>query len=109
MSIIERVIDRKRRITLPSDANLEEGSKVAVVSSRNTVLITKDVKLAKKLETLIPQIKIQRKMEALQQWDRLLREAGLLGLSSNDIERKVGRAIVAETRLTKKSARTRED
>ncbi len=108
MSIIERVIDRKRRITLPSDANLEEGSKVAVVSSRNTVLITKDVKLAKKLETLIPQIKIQRKMEALQQWDRLLREAGLLGLSSNDIERKVGRAIVAETQ-TKKSSRTRED
>lgn len=108
MSIIERIVDRKRRITLPSDANLEEGSKVAVVSSHNTVLITKDAKLAKKLETLIPQIKTQRKMDALEEWDLLLREAGLLGLSSNEIERKVGRAIVAETPLTKKSLRARE-
>ena len=108
MSIVERVVDRKRRITLPLDANLEEGSKVAVVSSHNTVLITKDAKLAKKLETLIPQIKNQKKMDALDEWDRLLREAGLLGLSSNEIERKVGRAIVVETTLPKKSSRARE-
>ena len=109
MSIVERTVDRKRRITLPSDANLEEGSRVAVVSSHNTVLITKDARLARRLETLIPQIKTQRKMSALKEWDRLLRESGLLGLSSDEIERKIGRAIVAETPLAKKSSLARED
>lgn len=93
MSITERVVDRKRRVTLPPDSNLEEGSTVSVVSSTNTVLITKDPQLAKKLETLIPQIRSKRKLEALEEWESLLKEAGLLGLTSKQIESKVAHSV----------------
>ena len=107
MPITERIVDKKHRVTLPSDGDLEEGTKVTIVSSEDTVLITKNPRLASKFKALMPEIEMKRKFDALDEWENLLKEAGVIGMSSRKIEDSVGRAIVTERHRARKSVHAR--
>lgn len=93
MSVLERVVDEKRRVTLPLDAHFKAGSKVTMVSSSEAVFITVDQSLVEQFREVIRRRELKRRFSALDEWENLLTDTGLLGLSSREIEARVGEAI----------------
>ncbi|MBI4257725.1 MAG: hypothetical protein HY619_02105 [Thaumarchaeota archaeon] len=93
MSAAHRTVDKKRRVTLPSNTNITEGTKVIAVSAPDAVLITSNKNLAERFKETVSKLKLNHKIQALDEWENLLTKAGLLSLDSEEIETKVGETI----------------
>ena len=93
IEVAERKLDAKRRVTLPNTAAFKKGSKVLIIASPDSAIITSDRQTAENLGKVLHELEGRRKELALDEWERLVVQAGLSGLSSEGIDGAVGRRI----------------
>lgn len=94
ISMTERRIDKKRRVSIPSSAsNLKEGRKVVVISSEDVAIISSNKDVAREISQSLHELETKRKEKFFKEWDDLLEKTGLLNLSNREIDRIVARGI----------------
>lgn len=94
MSVTERRLDEKRRVTIPTSASsLKQGSKVAMISYNDAVIIASDKAVAEELSSFLHGSETRRKLKALNEWEDLVGKAGLSNLTTEKIDRAVERGI----------------
>lgn len=94
VTVTERRLDEKRRVTIPASASsLKQGSKVAMISYDDAVIIASDKALAEELSSFLHESETRRKLKALNEWEDLVEKAGLSNLTAEKIDRAVERGI----------------
>ena len=91
----EKVLDSKRRITVPSSVgNLKQDSKVALVTlDKDAVIIASTKEVAQELASLFREASVKRKLRALDEWEDLVKKAGLSDLTTEEIDHTVEKEI----------------
>lgn len=96
VTVSERRIDDKRRVTMPANfvPKLKEGARVVVISFDNdAVIVASDRRVADELSSLLGQSEIKRKLRALDEWENFVENAELSKLTTKKIDRAVERSI----------------
>ena len=93
VSVMERKVDEKRRVTLPQTMEVEAGAQVIMIASRKAAVVASDRETAEKLGAAIRQAELGAKFKVIDEWTRLVEQAGLLGLKAKDIDRLVGEGV----------------
>ena len=92
--VTERRLDEKRRVTIPaSTSSLKQGSKVAMISYEDAVIIASDKTVAERLLNFLRESETRRKLKALNEWEDLVEKAGLSTLTADKIDHAVERGI----------------
>ena len=102
ITIAERQLDEKNRITVPASfaSGLKGKGKVIVMSyDDQAVIITPDRRLADKLSDLLQRNEVNRKIRALEEWEKLIDGARLSKLTTEEIDRKVVKSILRPKNL----------
>ena len=86
MVVIVRVVDGKRRVTLPASMDVIEGSQVVVIASKEAAVVAADRATAQKLSEAIREIERGNKHRVIAEWAGLVEQAGLSGLMAGDID-----------------------
>jgi len=105
VTVLERKVDGKRRVTLPSILGLKEGSKVVMVASPDSAIIAPDRRIAENLAKALHKLEMSRKLVALKEWEKMIAEAGLSGLTSESVDRAVAGRIQRPKYLNAQEAR----
>jgi bifunctional DNA-binding transcriptional regulator/antitoxin component of YhaV-PrlF toxin-antitoxin module len=94
VTITERRLDEKRRIAIPSDMELKEGSRVILIShDKNALIVASDRKVAEEISNLLRESDLKHKLETLDEWEKLVNKAGMSGFTSKKIDRAVDKSI----------------
>ncbi len=93
VTVTERKVDDKRRVTLPPAVGLREGDTVVMIASKDAAIVASDRGVAEKLRDILRELETKRKVDALVEWEKLLGEAGLSDLDSRKIDAIVGKSI----------------
>ncbi|MBI2937173.1 MAG: hypothetical protein HYY22_03110 [Thaumarchaeota archaeon] len=93
VTVTERKIDEKRRVTLPLNVSLKEGASVVMIASQDAAIITSNKHIVKKLAKILRELETSRKTVTLTEWEKMINEAGLGGLTSESIDRAVAESI----------------
>ena len=96
VNVVERKVDKKRRVTLPQNMEVKEGSRVIMMASKDAAVVAADSAFAEKLSEALREAEREKKYEAIDEWARLIEEAGLSGLRAKDIDRLVGQGVSDE-------------
>lgn len=104
VTVIERKVDEKRRVTLPPLMNVKEGSQVVMIASKDAAVVASDRKVAERLSNALRDLEKERKHKVVEEWAKLVEEAGLAGLRARDIDKLVDEGI-----LDRGSGRGREE
>jgi bifunctional DNA-binding transcriptional regulator/antitoxin component of YhaV-PrlF toxin-antitoxin module len=106
VTVSERKVDDKRRVTLPPTLDVKEGQSVVMIASRETAVVASDRRVAEKLTRVLRELETEKKVRAVEEWARLIEEAGLSGLKARDIDRVVTEGIPEEGKgVARKSSR----
>ncbi|MBI2937178.1 MAG: hypothetical protein HYY22_03135 [Thaumarchaeota archaeon] len=93
VTVTNRKVDKKRRVTLPPNINLKEGSKIFIVSSLDTAIITSNKHIAERLAKTLRKLETNLKTQTLTEWGRMIDEAGLTSLTSQSIDHTIAHNI----------------
>lgn len=93
VTVTNRKVDKKRRVTLPPNINLKEGSKIFIVSSLDTAIITSNKHIAERLAKTLRKLETNLKTQTLTEWGRIIDEAGLISLTSQSIDHTIAHNI----------------
>lgn len=93
ISITERRIDSKRRVTIPDTVSFRAGSKVVIIASTDSAIIAPDTEIAENLAKLLQDLESKKKQKALDEWEALISGAGLSGVSSEKVDQAVAASI----------------
>ncbi len=93
ISVTERRMDAKRRVTIPSTVSFKAGSKVVIIASTDSAIIAPDTEIAESIAKLLHQLESKKKQVALTEWEALIAGAGLSDVSSEKIDQAVARKI----------------
>lgn len=78
VTILQRKLDKKRRLTIPANAgNLKEGSRIVIVASDDAVIITHDAAATREITGLLLKTETKHKLRELEEWQNLIDSAGL--------------------------------
>lgn len=93
VTVTERKVDEKRRVTLPPNVSLKEGTSIVMIASQDAAIITSNKRIAKKLAKILRELETSRKTVTLTEWEKMIDEAGLTDLTSESIDRAVAESI----------------
>lgn len=93
VTVSERKVDEKRRVTLPPNVDIHEGATVVMIASKDAAVIASNKGVAERLTEVLQELELDRKIRALDEWEKLIQEAGLSGLTSKDIESIIGKTM----------------
>lgn len=99
VTVSERKVDDKRRVTLPATVEAGAGASVVIIASKDAAVIASDRRVAERLTRVLRELEADRKTRALEDWAKLIEEAGLAGLRSKDIDKIVGKGIAKKVRV----------
>ena len=89
----QRRVDSKRRLALPADSGIAANQNAFVTLADDLVFVTKDKQVSDQLFAALRQVLETRKLNALREWEKTLKEAGLLHLSSAEIDKIVNQSL----------------
>ena len=99
VTVSERKMDEKRRVTLPTKVEVKPGGNVVMIASKDAAVIASDRLVAERLAKVLRELETERKIRAIEEWAKMIEEAGLTGLRSKDIDKIVGRSIARKVGL----------
>ena len=91
-----RKVDDKRRVTLPPTLDVKQGSRVVMIASKEAAVVASSREVAEKLGNAMRELEKQRKLKVIEEWARLIEEAGFTGLHAKDIDRLVDEGVHEE-------------
>lgn len=94
--VIERKVDGKRRVVLPPTVAVKEGDTVVMIASKDAAVVASDRAVAQKVSSAIKELEKERKFKVIDEWAKLVEEAGLSGLRAKDIDRLVNEGVSEE-------------
>ncbi len=99
VTVTERKLDDKRRVTIPSNVSFKEGSKVVMIAFDDAAIIVANEATAKRLARVFREAQTARKLGALDEWVDLVEKAGLSKLTASEIDAAVERGLTRPKRL----------
>jgi len=77
---------------LPADFKAREDGRVVLISiDKYAMIVASDRRVAEEISSLLHQTTVNRKLRALDEWEKLVRASGLAGPTSKKIDRAVER------------------
>ncbi len=99
VTVTERKLDEKRRVTIPSNVSFKGGSKVVMIAFDDAAIIASNEATAKRLARVLREAQTARKLRALDEWVDLVEKAGLSKLTASEIDAAVERGLTRPKRL----------
>ncbi len=99
VTVTERKLDEKRRVTIPSNVSFKEGSKVVMIAFDDAAIIASDEVTAKRLARVLREAQTACKLRALDEWVDLVEKAGLSKIKAGEIDAAVERGLTRPKRL----------
>ena len=93
VTVTERKVDEKRRVTLPQVMEVKEGSSVVMIASRDATVVASNRAVAERLSNALRGLEKEEKLKAIEEWAEQVKEAGLTGLRAKDNDRLVGETM----------------
>ncbi len=99
VTVTERKLDGKRRVTIPTNVSFKEGSKVVMIAFGDAAIIASNEATAKRLARVLREAQTARKLRALDEWVDLVEKAGLSKLTASEIDAAVEKGLTRPKRL----------
>ena len=101
VTVIEKQLDEKHRITVPADfaASVKDHKVIMVSYGDQAVIITGDKRVADELSGSLARGELKRKLKALEDWERMVKKAGLTKMTSRQVDRAMARVLRQQTNL----------
>jgi bifunctional DNA-binding transcriptional regulator/antitoxin component of YhaV-PrlF toxin-antitoxin module len=96
----QRRVDSKRRIALPARAGIDANQNAFLTVADDVIVVTKRKRDSEQIFTALKRALETKKLLALKEWEKILKDAGLLHFSSVEIDK-----IVDESLATKRVRR----
>ena len=86
---VERRVDVKRRISLPASSGIESNRIAVIIAMDDVVVVGKNKQALSHFIECFKEMQKERKLQALEKWEGIVKEAGLLGMTSDEVDRAV--------------------
>ena len=94
----ERKVDSKRRIALPAGAGIDANQNAFLTVADDVIVVAKRKQVSEQIFEALKEALAGRKLNALKEWEKTLKDAGLLKLSSAEIDKIVDHSLAAKRR-----------